>query len=207
MKTLVKESESIEKAVSLALEELNVDINEVEIEILQEPSKSFLGLLSKNAKVKVTVTDGPKEKANEFMTTLLEKMGISCNFEVILEDDVLTVDIHQIDHKDKGIIIGKRGKNLDALQYILSLVINKDRQNYVRALVDVENYRSKREDTLIKLAHKMADKSRYYNKKVKLEPMNPYERRIIHSALQGEKDIITYSEGEEPYRKVIIDVK
>ncbi|HAE41461.1 MAG TPA: protein jag, partial [Clostridiales bacterium] len=117
------------------------------------------------------------------------------------------VQVTKINNKDKGIIIGKRGKNLDAMQYILSLVINKDRQTYIRTIIDVEDYRTKREETLVRLAHKMAEKSRYYNKKVRLEPMNPYERRIIHSALQGEKDIITYSEGEEPYRKVIIETK
>jgi spoIIIJ-associated protein len=197
----------VEKAVSEGLEELNADINEVEIEILQEPSRSFLGLLSKNAKVKLTVVDGPKEKAKEFLATLLEKMDLRCDFEITLEDDVLKVQVSNINNKDKGIIIGKRGKNLDAMQYILSLVINKERQTYIRTIIDVEDYRTKREETLVRLAYKMAEKSRYYNKKVRLEPMNPYERRIIHSALQGEKDIITYSEGEEPYRKVIIETK
>ncbi len=207
MKFIIKESETVEKAVSLGLEELKADISEVEIEIVQEPSRSFLGILSKNAKVKITVIDGPKEKAKDFLQTLFEKMDIECDFSVELNDDVLNIHVNRIDPDDKGILIGKRGKNLDALQYLLSLVINKDRQDYVRTIVDVENYRAKREETLVRLAHKMADKSRYYNKKVRLEPMNPYERRIIHSALQGEKDIITYSEGEDPYRKVIIDVK
>lgn len=207
MRSIIKESLSVEKAVSEGLLELNADINEVKIEILQEPSRSFLGLLSKNAKVKLTVVDGPKEKAQEFLTTLLEKMDLRCDFEISLEDDVLKVQVSNINNKDKGIIIGKRGKNLDAMQYILSLVINKERQTYIRTIIDVEDYRTKREETLVRLAYKMAEKSRYYNKKVRLEPMNPYERRIIHSALQGEKDIITYSEGEEPYRKVIIETK
>lgn len=207
MRYIIKESTSVEKAVSEGLEELNADINEVEIEILQEPSRSFLGLLSKNAKVKLTIVDGPKEKAKEFLTVLLEKMDLHCDFDITLEGEVLKVQVTKINNKDKGIIIGKRGKNLDAMQYILSLVINKDRQTYIRTIIDVEDYRTKREETLVRLAHKMAEKSRYYNKKVRLEPMNPYERRIIHSALQGEKDIITYSEGEEPYRKVIIETK
>lgn len=207
MRYIIKESTSVEKAVSEGLEELNADINEVEIEILQEPSRSFLGLLSKNAKVKLTIVDGPKEKAKEFLTVLLEKMNLRCDFDITLEGEVLKVQVTKINNKDKGIIIGKRGKNLDAMQYILSLVINKDRQSYIRTIIDVEDYRTKREETLVRLAHKMAEKSRYYNKKVRLEPMNPYERRIIHSALQGEKDIITYSEGEEPYRKVIIETK
>jgi spoIIIJ-associated protein len=207
MKFLIKESESVEKAVSDGLQELNADINEVDIEIIQEPSRSFLGLLSKNAKVKITLIDGPREKAIEFLDGLFLKMNITCQYHTTFENDILSIQITEINSKDKGILIGKRGKNLDSLQYILSLVVNKDRQSYVRTSVDIENYREKREETLIRLAHKMADRSRYYNKKVRLEPMNPYERRIIHSALQGETDIITYSEGEEPYRKVIIDLK
>lgn len=207
MKFLIKESESIEKAVSDGLLELGADINEVEIEILQEPSKSFLGFLSKNAKVKITLIDGPKEKAKEFLDGLFKRMNIECSYEITFQDDLLNVQVTEINSKDKGIIIGKRGKNLDSVQYILSLVINKDRQTYIRTVVDVEHYRDKREETLIRLAHKMADRSRHYNKKIRLEPMNPYERRIIHSALQNESDIITYSEGEEPYRKVIIDIK
>lgn len=207
MKFITRESDTIENAVSEGLDELKADINEVEIEILQEPSKSFLGLISKKAKVKLTVVDGPNEKAKGFLDTLLEKMDIDCKYEIKFESDVLNVDIYEINDKDKGIMIGKRGKNLDSLQYILSLIVNKGRQSYVRTIVDVENYRNKREETLVKLAKRMADKTRFYNKKIKLEPMNPYERRIIHSALQDEEDIITYSEGEEPYRKVIIDVK
>lgn len=207
MKFITRESDTIENAVSEGLEELKADINEVEIEIIQEPSKSFLGLISKKAKVKLTVVDGPEEKTKGFLDTLLEKMNVDCKYNIEMDENVLNVDIYEINDKDKGIMIGKRGKNLDSLQYILSLIVNKGRQNYVRTIVDIENYRNKREETLIKLAKRMADKTRFYKKKIKLEPMNPYERRIIHSALQEEEDIITYSEGEEPYRKVIIDAK
>lgn len=207
MKYLIKESVSVESAVSEGLAELNVDINEVKIEIIQEPSRSFLGIISKKAKVKLTVVDGPNEKAKDFLDNLLKKMNIECEYDIKFENETLSVKVTKIDDKDKGIIIGKRGKTLDSLQYILSLIINKGRQTYVRTVVDVEDYRSKREETLTNLAYKMADKSKLYKKKVKLEPMNPYERRIIHSALQSDDKVITYSEGEEPYRKVIIDIK
>src|SRR5690606_32173091 len=105
------------------------------------------------------------------------------------------------------ILIGKRGNTLDSLQYLLSLVVNKDREKYLRVLVDIQNYRAKREETLIKLAHKMADKAKTYRRTVKLEPMNPYERRVIHSALQNRSNIRTYSEGEEPYRRVVIEFR
>ncbi len=207
MKNVTIERSTIEEAIAAALEELKAENNEVEIEVIKEPSKGFFGLGSKDAKVKVTITNGPEERANKFFEILLNKMNIEANYEVSYSDNILKVDIIKIGEDDKGIIIGKRGKNLDEIQFLLNLMVNKGRQNYVRVIFNVEDYRAKREDTLKRLAVKMADKCRYYKHKVRLEPMNPYERRIIHSTLQDEKDIITYSEGEEPYRKVVIDLK
>jgi spoIIIJ-associated protein len=207
MNYIIKESETVEKAVSMALEELKADINEVDIDILQNPSSGFLGIMAKDAKVKVSIVNGPKEKASNFLDLLLKKMNITCNYEIDFDNDTLDIVVNNIEGKDKGILIGKRGNNLDSLQYILSLIVNKGRNNYVRTIVDIDGYRDKREKTLERLALKKADKCRYYKKKIKLEPMNPYERRIIHSALQSEKDIITYSEGEDPYRRVVIDLK
>jgi spoIIIJ-associated protein len=207
MNYIIKESETVEKAVSMALEELKADINEVDIDILQNPSSGFLGIMAKDAKVKVSIVNGPKEKASNFLDLLLKKMNITCDYEIDFDNDTLDIVVNNIEGKDKGILIGKRGNNLDSLQYILSLIVNKGRNNYVRTIVDIDGYRDKREKTLERLALKKADKCRYYKKKIKLEPMNPYERRIIHSALQSEKDIITYSEGEDPYRRVVIDLK
>jgi spoIIIJ-associated protein len=207
MNYIIKESETVEKAVSMALEELKADINEVDIDILQNPSSGFLGIMAKDAKVKVSIVNGPKEKVSNFLDLLLKKMNITCDYEIDFDNDTLDIVVNNIEGKDKGILIGKRGNNLDSLQYILSLIVNKGRNNYVRTIVDIDGYRDKREKTLERLALKKADKCRYYKKKIKLEPMNPYERRIIHSALQSEKDIITYSEGEDPYRRVVIDLK
>ncbi len=207
MNYIIKESDTVEKAVSLALEELKADINEVDIDILQNPTNGFLGLMAKDAKVKVSIVNGPKEKAANFLSLLLKKMNIDCDYEIDFDNDTLDVLVNNIEGKDKGILIGKRGKNLDSLQYVLSLIVNKGRNNYVRTIVDIDGYRDKREKTLERLALKKADKCRYYKKKIKLEPMNPYERRIIHSALQSENDIITYSEGEDPFRRVVIDLK
>ena len=207
MNYIIKESETVEKAVSMALKELKADINEVDIDILQNPSSGFLGIMAKDAKVKVSIVNGPKEKASNFLDLLLKKMNITCDYEIEFDNDTLNIVVNNIEGKDKGILIGKRGNNLDSLQYILSLIVNKGRNNYVRTIVDIDGYRDKREKTLERLAFKKADKCRYYKKKIKLEPMNPYERRIIHSALQSEKDIITYSEGEDPYRRVVIDLK
>lgn len=207
MKNVTIERSTVEEAIAAALEELKAEKNEVEIEIIKEPSKGFFGLGSKDAKVKVTLNNGPEQRAKKFFDILLDKMDINADYEVNLSDNILRVDITKIGEDDKGIIIGKRGKNLDEIQFLLNLMVNKGKQNYVRVIFNVEDYRAKREDTLKRLAVKMADKCRYYKHKVRLEPMNPYERRIIHSTLQDEKDIITYSEGEEPYRKVVIDLK
>ncbi len=208
MKNVTIERATVEEAIKTALEELKAERNDVEIEVINEPSKGLFGLIgSKNAKVKVTVTNGPEEAASKFFDVLLKKMDISADYEVSFSDDVLKVDITRISEDDKGIIIGKRGKNLDEIQFLLNLIVNKGRQNYIRVIFNVEDYRAKREETLRRLANKMADKCRYYKRKVRLEPMNPYERRIIHSTLQEQNDIITYSEGEEPFRKVVIDLK
>jgi spoIIIJ-associated protein len=207
MKNVTMERATVEEAIKAALEELHAEKEDVEIEIIKEPSKGFFGLGSKDAKVKVTITNGPEERARNFLSLLLQKMNIEADYEVSYSDNILNVDIVKIGEDDKGIVIGKRGKNLDEIQFILNLIVNKGRENYVRVIFNVEDYRAKREETLKRLAVKMADKCRYYKRKVRLEPMNPYERRIIHSTLQDQKDIITYSEGEEPYRKVVIDQK
>jgi len=207
MKSVTMERSTVEEAIVAALEELGAEREDVEIETVKEPSKGFFGLGSKDAKVKVTVINGPEERAAKFLDILLKKMDVAADYEVSYSDNILKVDIVKIREDDKGIIIGKRGKNLDEIQFLMNLMVNKGRQNYVRVIFNVEDYRAKREDTLKRLAVKMADKCRYYKHKVRLEPMNPYERRIIHSTLQDEKDIITYSEGEEPYRKVVIDLK
>ncbi len=208
MKNVTIERATVDEAVKAALEELGAEKEEVAVEVISEPSKGLFGLIgSKNAKVKVTVTKGPEERTKQFFEILLKKMDIEAEYEVDFSDNVLKVDIVKINEDDKGIMIGKRGKNLDEIQFLLNLIVNRGRQNYVRVIFNVEDYRAKREETLKKLANKMADKCRYYKHKVRLEPMNPYERRIIHSTLQDYEDIITYSEGDEPYRKVVIDLK
>ena len=208
MKNVTIERSTVDEAITAALQELHAEKDDVQIEIINEPSKGFFGLIgSKDAKVKVTVINGPEERTKKFFDILLKKMVIEADYKVDFSDNVLKVDIVKIGEDDKGIIIGKRGKNLDEIQFLLNLIVNKGRENYVRVIFNVEDYRAKREETLKKLAVKMADKCRYYKHKVRLEPMNPYERRIIHSTLQDEKDIITYSEGDEPYRKVVIDLK
>ncbi len=208
MKSVVKTAKTVDEAVSLALSDLNTVKEDVVIEVLEEPSKGLFGFIgTKEAKVKVTMTNDPVSLAEEFLYSLFEKMNVAATVEVEKKDYDLLVDIKNISNSDMGILIGKRGNTLDSLQYLLSLIVNKDREKYLRVLVDIQNYRAKREETLIRLANKMADKAKTFRRTIKLEPMNPYERRIIHSALQNDSSIRTYSEGEEPYRRVVIEFK
>lgn len=207
MKSIDMTGKTVDEAIQKALEQLNLTKDEVEINIVDEGSKGFLNLIgSKPAKITVTV----KEKnyineAKSFMNEVLDKMNIQADIAVTEEGNNIYINL--VGPK-MGSIIGYRGETLDALQYLVSLVVNKNHnQEYKRVILDAEHYREKREATLIRVAHKTANKVIKSKKSFKLEPMNPYERRIIHSALQDSKYVTTYSEGEEPHRRVVIDVK
>lgn len=208
MRSVVKVSKTVDEAVKEALRELDVDQDDVKVEVVEEPSKGLFGLIGvKDAKVKVTVVNDPIEIADNFLNRLLPSMNIKAMSVVKREGMSLHVDITNISSSDMGILIGKRGSTLDSIQYLLSLVVNKDRENYIKIVVDIKGYRKKREETLIRLANKMAEKAKYSKRPIRLEPMNPYERRIIHSALQNMEGITTHSEGDEPYRRVVIQSK
>ncbi len=208
MKSIVKTSKTVDEAIEIALSELDVDKEDASIEILEEPSKGLFGLIgAKDAKVRVTVTNDPVETVSNFMDTILEKMNVKGKVNISRKDLDLYVEVKGVNTTDMGIIIGKRGNTLDSIQYLLSLAVNQNREKYIRVLLDTENYRKKREETLIRLAKKMALKAKTERRRIKLEPMNPYERRIIHSALQRDRNIETHSEGEEPFRKVVIEFR
>lgn len=249
----------IEEAVKLALIDLKLTRDEVDVIVLEEPSKGFFGIGSKLAKVRVvpkkkeevsesepvieenskTVFEEkkPEQKKNnkkkndkkrkekrkpvipkepeenlvpleehaalDFLKDITEKMGLQLNITAKSGNESLYIDING---KDSGTVIGKRGQTLDAIQYLTSLVVNKDEDKYTRVVVDAENYREKREKTLEQLANRLADKVVRTNKSVRLEPMNPYERKVIHATLQSNPNVTTKSEGEEPYRRVIIEL-
>lgn len=208
MRSVIKQSKTVEEAINEALLELGVREDQVEVKIIEEPSKGLFGLLRvKDAVVQVIVVNDEVEIAKEFLSNVLDSMKIGAKSEVTKDGDVLTVEIYNVDPSDMGILIGKRGNTLDSLQYLLSLAINKGKGEYLKVLLDAEGYRKKREETLIRLANKMADKAKYSKRPIKLEPMNPYERRIIHFSLQNIAGITTYSEGDEPYRRVVINTK
>lgn len=200
-----KAGKTVQEAIDLALEELQCDRENVDIEVLEEATKGIFGLIgNKMARVKVILKESNSEKAKEFLLSVFEKMNVEA--EIIAEEDEDSI-LLKIKGDDIGIIIGRRGETLDSLQYLTSLVVNKSKEDYKRVVIDIENYRQKREETLVKLANRLADRVVKYKKNITLEPMNPYERRVIHSSLQNHKYVETYSVGEEPNRKVIITLK
>lgn len=200
-----KSAKTVQEALDMALLELKVPSDKVEVEILDEGSKGLFGLIgSKMAKIRVTVKESGIDRGLEFLNNILNNMMVEAEINIIENDDSVTYDISG----DKiGIIIGRRGETLDSLQYLTSLVVNKGDESYRRVVINVENYREKREETLRKLAIRLAERVTRYKKDVTLESMNPYERRIIHSTLQNHKFVKTYSIGEEPARKVVIALK
>jgi spoIIIJ-associated protein len=203
--SVVKTGKSIEEAISLALNELNADENDVYIDVIDEGNKGIFGFIgNKMAKVRVTLRESSADIAKSFLLDVLDRMNIDAEIEVEETEESLLL---RIQGKDVGIIIGRRGETLDSLQYLTSLVVNKHQEYFKRVTVDIENYRKKREETLIALANRLAERVVKYNKNITLEPMNPYERRIIHSSLQDHSYIETYSIGDEPNRKVVITLK
>ncbi len=201
---LEKTAKTVQDAIDIALEELNADIDDVEIDIIDEGTKGIFGIGGKYAKVQVRLRGSQSDDGLFFLKSVFEKMDV--DVEIEKEEDEESI-LLRVTGKDSGIIIGRRGETLDALQYLTSLLVNKRSDEYKRVTVDIENYRKKREATLVRLADRLADRVIRYRRSVTLEPMNPYERRIIHSTLQDNDYVETYSVGEDPNRKVVITLK
>ena len=252
----------VDAAVKLALDDLKLTIDEVDVTVLEQPSRGFFGIGSKLALVRVEKKKAPevevkepehkeehvskktekaqtqktvapkKEVKNEeikntketkiieeieenlvpcedhealrFLREVTKEMGLNLDIDAKQGEETLYLNIQG---KDSGTIIGKRGQTLDAIQYLTSLVVNKGSEDYVRVVVDAENYRAKREKTLEALAYRLANKVMKTKRSVKLEPMNPYERKVIHAALHDHPKVMTRSEGQDPYRRVVIELK
>ena len=189
-----------EEAVKIGLETLGVKESDVEVEVLDEGKKRLIG--SKPAQVRLTVierTDG--ERAVEFLEGLFPLIGADATAQLKSEDEKIVIELTAASAKS---IIGRRGEIIDAVQTLAGAVANIGRKDYKRVVVDCENYREDREETLKRVANKLAAKAVRLGKRVRLEPMNPYERRIIHSALMDNPDVTTKSEGKEPGRFVVI---
>ncbi len=202
---IIKSGKTVEEAIAAALEEAGIDREDAEIEIIDEGNKGFLGIGSKEATVKVTKKQALAEDiAKDFLYGIFEKMGMFVKIDVKTEGENLNIDLSG---ENMGLLIGHRGETLTSLQYLTNLAVNRSVKERCRVLLDTENYKEKREETLKRLAKKIADKTLKYRRNVTLEPMTPYERRIIHSALQDYDNISTYSIGEEPNRKIVVAYK
>ena len=206
MTTIEMTGKTVEEALKHALDELKLTKDKVDVEVIDEGSKGLFNLIgAKPAKVKVTAKPDSLDDAKTFLISVLNSMDINADIDIKEENDIIKINLKG---PKMGLVIGYRGETLDSLQYLVSLVVNKNHENpYKRVVLDAENYRHKREETLIRVAQKTAYKVKKSGRPYKLEPMNPYERRIIHSALQDYTDINTDSEGEEPFRRIIISLK
>jgi spoIIIJ-associated protein len=205
MKSVITTGKTMEDAILAAAIQLAVQRDKLEIEVLEEPVKGLFGVFgNKDAKIKATVKRTMSDAAKDFLTTLFEKMDLEAKLDITETDELISVDVSG---PKMGMLIGHRGETLDSVQYLTSLIVNRNAENYKRVSIDTENYRRKREETLVKLAKRLAHKVQKTRKKIVLEPMNPFERRVIHSTLQKDPYVSTHSEGDEPYRKVVITLK
>ncbi len=197
---------TVEEALLEAAVTLQTTAENIDYEVIDEGNQGFLGLNKKPAVIKAAVKETKLEKAASFISDVLNVMGISNEIKSSYDEAEMTMNF-EIVGEDMGVLIGKRGQTLDSLQYLVSLVVNKESEDYIKVKLDTENYRERRKQTLENLAKNIGSKVKKSGKSVSLEPMNPYERRIIHSALQDDKYVETHSEGEEPFRKVVISLK
>ena len=206
MKSIEVEGKTVEEALEKALNELCLTKENANVEVLEQGSKGLFNVIGvKRAKIRVTSKYDYIEEARKFIYNILKSMELDAEINIIEENDTLKINLSG---KKMGLIIGYRGETLDSIQYLVSLVVNKHHElPRKKVILDTENYRSKREETLKGVAVKTAARVKKTRKSFKLEPMNPYERRIIHSALQDNPDVDTFSEGEEPFRRVVIELK
>ena len=206
MKSIEIEGKTVEEALNKALLELKTDEHMVDVDVLEQGSKGLFNVIGvKPAKVRVSLKYNYIEEARNFLANILKAMKIDAEINIEEDDDTLHINLNG---KNIGLLIGYRGETLDSIQYLVSLVVNKVHElPHKRVILDTENYRSKREETLKGVAVKTANRVIKTKKSFKLEPMNPYERRIIHSALQANAFVMTHSEGEEPFRRVVIELK
>jgi spoIIIJ-associated protein len=199
---------TVDDALTNATVSLGVTSDQIKYEVIEEGSTGFLGIGSKDAIIKVVISadEDPKEVAKEFLEGVFEAMQLEVNISMSFDEEDKTLSI-DLAGPEMGVLIGKRGQTLDSLQYLTNLAVNRSSENYTRVKIDTEDYRRRRKETLENLARNMASKVKRTKKSVTLEAMNPYERRIIHSALQNDNNVTTHSEGEEPYRYVVITLK
>ena len=199
-------AKTVADAITEACQKLEVTSDKLEYVVVEEGSSGFLGIGSKLAIIKAKTKSSIADIAKDFLKDVFAAMNMVVAVDVKYDEDNKNLDV-DLSGDEMGILIGKRGQTLDSIQYLLSLVVNKESEEYIRVKVDTEDYRKRRKETLENLAKNIAYKVKRTKHPVSLEPMNPYERRIIHSALQNDKYVTTHSEGEEPFRRVVVTLK
>lgn len=203
-KSVTKSAKTVSAAVELALQELGLSEDKVTVEILEEGSRGLFGFGAKDAVVCVTPVLDLEGRARDFLTDIFVTMGLKVNIDITRTDKMMNI---VLSGDNMGIIIGKRGDTLDALEHLTGLCVNRGDGEYVKVVLDTENYREKRRQTLVKLANNLARSVVKNRRKLTLEPMSSNERRIIHATLQNNPNVDTYSIGEEPNRKIVIALK
>ena len=234
MNKILVTGKSIEEARKNAAAQLGADVDEIMIEVIENATSGFFGIITKPCKiaawiegdeeeieapkpVEIKKEEKPKKReraiaqdktegekiAREFLSSTLSQMGVEAKLEITQTEETLEI---VVSGENMGRVIGKRGETLDALQYLTSLIVNKDKEEYIRINLDSENYREKRTAALERLADKVADKVLRNKRNLTLEPMNAFERRVIHSRLQGNEKLTTYSIGEEPSRRIVVSL-
>ena len=198
---------TVDDAITNALIQLETTSDKIEYEVIERGSNGFLGLIGKqDAVIKVRKKSNLLDDTYEFLDKMFSAMNMEVTSKIDYNEENRTMNI-DFSGDEMGVLIGKRGQTLDSLQYLISLVVNKESDSYIKVKVDTEDYRERRKQTLENLAKNLSYKVKRTRRPVTLEPMNPYERRIIHSALQNDRYVETHSEGDEPYRKVVITLK
>lgn len=199
-------AKNVDDAITQATVQLGITSDQLDYEVLDKGSTGFLGIGSKNAVIKARKKFSIDENVVEFLSSIFDAMKMEVEILVAVNEEDHIIEV-ELKGDDMGILIGKRGQTLDSLQYLTNLAINKHSDEYYKVKIDTEDYRKRRKETLENLAKNIAYKVKRTKRPVSLEPMNPFERRIIHSALQNDRYVTTHSEGDEPYRHVVVTLK
>lgn len=199
-------AKTVEDAVTDALVQLGATSDQIDYEVIDRGSTGFLGFNSKPAKIRVCRKDTSEDRIRNFLSKVFTAMNLEVEILVTESEEENVFDV-ELKGEEMGVLIGKRGQTLDSLQYLTNLAINRGQDTYIKVKIDTEDYRQRRKETLENLARNVAYKVKRTKKPISLEPMNPFERRVIHSALQNDKYVTTHSEGENPYRHVVVTLK
>ena len=199
-------AKTVEDAITESLIKLGTTSDKIEYEVIEKGSSGFLGIGSRPAVIKVRKKSTLEDAIREFLMDVFHAMNMDVEILLTREENSNIIEV-EMKGTDMGVLIGKRGQTLDSLQYLVNLVANKNSDQYVKVKIDTEDYRKRRRETLENLARNIAYKLKRTKHSVSLEPMNPFERRVIHSALQNDRFVSTHSEGDEPYRHVVVTLK